>query len=234
VIGPVYNARGNCPKVYDTDLMQDGGHIRGWFVDDAQLLDGVAGVVILGGPMNVYEEDNYPFLALEDAFIKMVLREKIPFLGICLGAQLLAKACGAKVTKSDYKEIGWFEVDLTPEGKQDGLFRGLPHTIPVFQWHEDTFAVPDGGILLGTSALCRNQAFRVGDSAYGLQFHTEVTPDMVKAWAEKEGPNVDAKQIEEDGARLHTLFGKQARVIFTNFQRLLSSSAESRRQRDFS
>ena len=120
------------------------------------------GVVILGGPMNVYQEREYPFLKKEDLFIKDVLREEVPLLGICLGAQLLAKASGAEVSKSPYKEIGWYDVELTEEGRRDSLFRGLGPTLSVFQWHEDTFAVPDGGVLLATGTLCRNQAFRVG------------------------------------------------------------------------
>jgi len=184
-------------------------------------LDSVAAVVILGGPMNVYEEEKYPFLGSEDRFIKQVLREEVPFLGICLGAQLLAKACGAPVTKSPNREIGWFEVQLTEAGKRDGLFRGLPDTLAVFQWHEDTFAIPQGASLLATSALCRNQAFRKGKSAYGLQFHLEATPEMIRAWAKDEAL-LDLKGADGEGEEHRAdLLREQAGRVFENFRMLM-------------
>jgi GMP synthase-like glutamine amidotransferase len=100
------------------------------------------GVVILGGPMNVYEEQKFSFLRDEDAFLKKVIQERIPALGICLGAQLLAKACGAVVKRSPVKEIGWYPIKLTPQAKSDLLFSGLDDDLDVFQWHEDTFEIP--------------------------------------------------------------------------------------------
>ena len=90
-------------------------------------------------------------------------------------------------------------MQLTREGQQDDLFRGLGQTLSVFQWHDDTFAVPDGGILLATGRPCRNQAFKMGSCAYGLQFHMEVTADMVRAWSEEEGAAFDAGRMEEEG-----------------------------------
>ena len=104
--------------------------------------DGFTHIVLLGGPMNVYEEDRYPFLRGEDLFIKEAIQRGKHILGICLGAQLIAKALGAKVTKAPSKEIGWYEVSLTEEGCRDPLFASLPKTFPVFQWHEDTFEIP--------------------------------------------------------------------------------------------
>src|SRR4030067_731562 len=98
-------------------------------------LDDFTHIVILGGPMNVYEEDRYPFLREEDLFIKEAIQRGKTILGICLGAQLIAKALGAKVTKSLVKEIGWFDVSLTGAGLHDPLFSRLPETFPVFQWH---------------------------------------------------------------------------------------------------
>ena len=162
-------------------------------------LDGVEAVVCLGGPMNVYEEASFPFLKQEDALIRDIVRKQIPFLGICLGAQLLSKACGGKVYKAPAKELGWSNVTLTPEGAMDPLFQGTGQPFTVFQWHEDTFSIPEGGTLLATSARCRNQAFRVGSCAYGLQFHVEVTPDMVAAWT---AAHMQAHGRELDGAKL--------------------------------
>ena len=183
-------------------------------------LDSISGVVILGGPMNVYEEEAYPFLRSEEQFIKRVLVEEVPFLGVCLGGQLLAKSCEAPVTKSPHEEKGWFDVKLTAAGAHDNLFRGLPDSFPVFQWHEDTFAVPEGAALLAFAETCRNQAFRVGNAAYGLQFHLEVTPEMVESWAEKES-TIDAKLIARQGAKHWKQLEEQSAILLGNFQRLM-------------
>jgi len=145
-------------------------------------LDDFCAIVILGGPMNVYEEDRYPFLREEDLFIKEAIQRGKAVLGICLGAQLVAKALGAKVTKAPIKEIGWFDVSLTRAGSRDPLFSRLPETFPVFQCHEDTFDLPSAGELIATSNPILHQAFRYGENAYGLQFHLEVTEEMIHEW----------------------------------------------------
>jgi GMP synthase (glutamine-hydrolysing) len=195
-------------------------------------LDSAAGIVVLGGPMNVYEEEKYPFLKAEDTFIRMVLRKEIPFLGICLGAQLLAKACNAGVVKAPKAEVGWHEVRLTRDGRRDALFTGLPTTVTVFQWHEDAFVIPEGGVLLAMSELCRNQAFRVGSSAYGLQFHGEVTPTMVRGWMEKAAdglPGIDVKQINLESERLRDAYRSRGVTLATNFLRVIESAQRVRR-----
>jgi GMP synthase (glutamine-hydrolysing) len=147
-------------------------------------LDDFTHIIILGGPMNVYEEDRYPFLRKEDLFIKEAIQRGKFILGICLGAQLIAKALGAKVSKAPVKEIGWYDVSLTRIGSRDPLFSNLPKRFPVFQWHEDTFEIPKAGKLVATSSLVPHQAFRYGDNAYGLQFHLELTEDMIQEWME--------------------------------------------------
>jgi GMP synthase-like glutamine amidotransferase len=138
-------------------------------------------VIVLGGPMNVYEEDAHPFLGPETAFLREARDLGLPVLGICLGAQLIAKAAGAPVTKNAVEEVGWGTVEVTGEGAADPLFRSLPAELTVFQWHGDTFAVPEGGALLATGEACRNQAFRVGRS-WGLQFHLEAEREMIARW----------------------------------------------------
>jgi len=141
-------------------------------------------IVILGGPMNVYEEDQFPFLREEDLFIKESIQRGKSVLGICLGAQLIAKALGAKVTKAPAKEIGWYDVSLTKVGSHDPLFSRFPKSFSAFQWHEDTFDIPLAGKLIATSDSVPHQAFRYGENAYGLQFHPEVTEQMIRDWME--------------------------------------------------
>lgn len=191
-------------------------------------LGDVAAVMVLGGPMNVYEEKAYPFLKDEDRLIKQVLKEEIPFLGVCLGAQLLAKACGARVMKASQKEIGWYNVDLTAEGSRDRLFRGVVSPLSVFQWHEDTFDLPEEGKLLCRSDIVPNQAFRVGPCAYGLQFHIEVSHEMVETWMHGE-VSVDSEAILKQGLALRQTIDAQATTIFYNFRRLIESSARVKR-----
>ena len=145
-------------------------------------LNDISGLIILGGPMNVYETDRYLYLEMEDRLIKQVIEKDAPVLGICLGAQLIAKALGAKVIKNKEKEIGWYPLKITEEGSKDKLFRHCYTEEIVFQWHGDTFEIPEGGVHLAESSMCTNQAFRYRDNVYGLQFHIEVTPEMILEW----------------------------------------------------
>ncbi|MEK7274508.1 MAG: type 1 glutamine amidotransferase [Candidatus Desantisbacteria bacterium] len=175
-------------------------------------LEGISAVVIMGGPMNVYEEEKYPFLKKEDEFIRQVVQDELPFLGICLGAQLLAKACEARVEKASMEEIGFFEVSLTQEGRQDPLFKGVKSLLTVFQWHEDTFQIPKGGVLLARGLLCQNQAFRIGRNAYGLQFHPEVTYEMLEVWFEGKTTNILTEYRDRQ-----TQYNQQADQMYANF-----------------
>ncbi len=151
-------------------------------VPDGLDLDLAAGLIVLGGPMNVDETDRYPFLGPEVVWIRQAVQRRIPMLGICLGSQLLAKAFGARVYPNPVKEIGWYEVELTPPAAEDPLFAGCPVRPTVFQWHGDTFDLPPGATLLATAPLCRHQAFRVDPHAYGLQFHIEMTAELIESW----------------------------------------------------
>ena len=196
-----------------------------------QDLSGIQAVVCLGGPLNVYEEERYPFLKEENVFIQKVLEKKIPFLGICLGAQLLAKACGGKVSKNPVKEIGFSEIRLTTEGKKDKLFFDVVERMNVFQWHEDTFAIPQTGHWLAKSPACPHQAFRVGSSAYGLQFHVEITDKNIREWTEayfiQGNPTheIIKKQMLASYGRLKDNLNREALKIYTNFSRMISESA---------
>jgi GMP synthase-like glutamine amidotransferase len=177
-------------------------------------------IVSMGGPMNVYEDGGYPFLAEEVRFLSTALKANIPVMGICLGAQIIARACGAAVYRAPVEEVGWSTVTITEEGRRDTLFEGVPREIPVLQWHGDTFDVPEGGTLLATSAACPNQAFRVG-SALGLQFHLEVDNRLLADWF------ADSPRREEILARYEEVripFDETARRIYGRLAGLAGKS----------
>lgn len=145
---------------------------------------GHQGLLVLGGPMGVNDKAEYPYLSQVERLIGEAVAAGKPVLGLCLGAQLMASALGGKVFPNRTKEIGCYRVDLTAEGRADPLFAGMGPRVPVFQWHGDTFTLPEGAVLLATAPTCAHQAFRYGRNAYGLQFHLEVTPDIVAEWAD--------------------------------------------------
>jgi GMP synthase (glutamine-hydrolysing) len=144
-----------------------------------------AGLVVMGGPMNVDETDRYPNLAAEVGWIQAAVAARLPLVGVCLGAQLLAKSLGSRVFPNRVKEIGWYEVELLPAALDDPLLAGSHERETVFQWHGDTFDLPAGAVHLARSATCAQQAFRYGPNAYGLQFHLEMTAEMVADWLEE-------------------------------------------------
>ncbi len=193
-----------------------------------QMSDNIDAVIILGGPMNVYEEDKYSFLKAENEFIKKVLVKRIPFMGICLGSQLLSKACGATVVKSPVKEVGFFKVVLTRDGANDALFKGMDKEIDIYHWHEDMFNIPSGGKLLVTSDGCPHQAFCVAEVAYGLQFHVEVTDVSINEWAEEYiKSHADRKKemdkMMRDYRNKKEIFNKTADILYNNFLQIVNS-----------
>jgi GMP synthase (glutamine-hydrolysing) len=186
-------------------------------------------VVVLGGPMNVDEENRFPFLKPENDFIQKVLKSEIPFLGICLGSQLLAKAAGARVVKSPVKEIGWYQIQLTAEGKKDPLFNGFREGDPIYHWHGDMFQVPSNGHLLASAHGCPHQALKVGRNAYGLQFHVEVTDKSIKEWCDEycetdlPGRSDHAKAMMEDYWKYKKAFDAQAQRLYQNFMGIMNA-----------
>jgi GMP synthase (glutamine-hydrolysing) len=141
------------------------------------------GVVAMGGPMGAGDEADHPWLEAEKRLVREAVDAGRPFLGVCLGVQLLASALGARVYAADRPEVGLLEVELTAEGRQDPLFGGIDDRLVSLQWHGDTFELPDGATHLARSAQVPNQAFRAGECAYGVQFHLEVTGEMAREWA---------------------------------------------------
>jgi GMP synthase (glutamine-hydrolysing) len=170
-------------------------------------------IITMGGPMSVHDDVLYPLLKEEIGFLRKVIEGNVPLLGICLGAQLIARACDAPVEEASNREIGWKNVFITEEGKKDMLFQGIPGVMRVFQWHKDTFEIPEGATFLATGWDCENQAFRYRN-AFGLQFHVEVTRGMLSEWFEG-SPELD--QILEGYEEIEPDLITRARTIYSNF-----------------
>lgn len=173
-------------------------------------------VVILGGPIGAYDEQNYPFLVDELRLLESRLKADLPTLGICLGAQLIARALGANVYPGPYKEIGWSPLELSNEGIDSPLVHLAEANTAVFHWHGDTFDLPVGSIHLASSSKYQNQAFSWGESGLALQFHPEVTARNLERWfighaCEISGTSgVSIAQLREDTARYANQLESQA------------------------
>ncbi len=147
-------------------------------------------LVVMGGPMNIYEEDKYSWLAKEKKYIEKAITSKKAVLGICLGAQLIADVLGARVYKNSYREIGWHPVSLTPEAKNTAVFNGLPERFTAFHWHGDTFDIPAGAVRTAESKACPNQAFEYEKRVIGLQFHLESSDNSIAALTQNCGDEI--------------------------------------------
>lgn len=158
------------------DLHRDAG---------AQIsVDAADGFIFMGGPMSV--NDNLPYLRRELGIIASALAVGKPILGVCLGCQLIACALGVSIYPNAVKEIGWAPIHKTDAGRRDPLLSGLADSEPVLHWHGETFDLPAGATWLAYSENCSQQAFRYGSNVYGLQFHLEVTPEMIAEWSQAE------------------------------------------------
>jgi GMP synthase (glutamine-hydrolysing) len=142
-------------------------------------------IMVFGGSMHPDQDARHAWLEREESFLRDALEGAVPVVGVCLGAQMLARAAGAWVGPAPEPEIGWFDVELTAAGRDDPVLGVLPPRTEAFEWHSYTFAVPETATELARSALC-TQAFRAGSRAWGVQFHAEVTFPMVQAWTAEE------------------------------------------------
>lgn len=176
-------------------------------------------IVVLGGPMAVY--DNLSYLQREQELIRDAIKNQVPVLGICLGSQLVAQAAGGRVYRGSSKEIGWHKVSLSPAGR-DSLFAGIDGgEMRVFQWHGDTYDLPESAIVLAYSDLYP-QAFRIG-SAFGVQFHLEVDEGLIRSWmkeydAEVKTEKVDGRNILPSAGDIEALSTK-CQLVYRNFAR---------------
>jgi GMP synthase (glutamine-hydrolysing) len=156
-----------------------------WGTPPPRPIDDYGAIFVFGGAMHADQDESHPWLREENMLLQRVLDLRIPVLGVCLGAQLLAKAAHAPVRPAAQPEIGWTQVELTPEADEDPVFSGLPATFEAFQWHYYTYGLPNGAVELARSPVC-TQAFRLGSSAWGIQFHAEVTGPQVEDWLGEE------------------------------------------------
>jgi GMP synthase-like glutamine amidotransferase len=191
-------------------------------------------IVAMGGPMSVNDEAELPWLVDEKRLIADAVRAGTPYFGACLGAQLLASSLGARVYAGPAPEVGLMPVALTEAAGGDRLFAGLPPELPTFQWHGDTFELPEGSVLLASSPAYPHQAFRHGGLAYGIQFHLEVSQQLVREWAEVPeyaaalervlGPGALPRLVADFGVAAETL-AAHGRTLFERWLELASHRA---------
>ncbi len=190
-------------------------------------------VLAMGGPMGADDDADHAWLSDEKQLVREVVEDGRPFLGVCLGVQLLASALGARVHRMEGPELGLLPVELTAEGREHPLFEGVEDPFPSLQWHGDTFELPEGAVRLASSPAA-NQAFQVGERGFGIQFHLEVTPEMAREWAEvpeyraylaetldEERANAFLAELERRAEELHPT----ARQVFGNWLNLAGDAA---------
>lgn len=171
--------------VFDETATAAGHELERWSVPESGTPDPARNydaVMVFGGSMHPDEDERFDWLAREEEFLREVLAEKVPVFAVCLGAQMLARAAGATVGPASAPEIGWLDVGLTAAGETDPVLGSLPRQATVFQWHHYTFETPAGGVELARSEIC-TQAFRLAQRAWGVQFHPEITLQMLTDWS---------------------------------------------------
>jgi GMP synthase-like glutamine amidotransferase len=173
-----------------------------WGTPPPRPIDDYGAVFVFGGAMHADQDDHHPWLRDENFFIQRLLDLHVPMLGVCLGAQLIAKACHAPVGPAPEPEIGWCGIELTGDAAGDPLFGELPARFDGFQWHHYTYGIPAGGVELARSAVC-TQAFRLGDAAWGIQFHAEVTLRQIEGWIVEAGhePSCTPEELVAESER---------------------------------
>ena len=180
--------------VLDDAVLEAGHELDEWVVSASPAppapVEDYGAFLVFGGAMHVDQEDRHGWLGDERRLLQRLVADEVPVLGVCLGGQLLAKALHGHVRRLPSPEIGWIDVELTPEAAADPVFSGLPARFPSFQWHLYHFEEPDGAVPLARSERCL-QAFRAGSAAWGVQFHPEVTHASIEHWTRSYDPRED-------------------------------------------
>jgi len=170
-----------------------------WGTPIPEPLDSYGAVMVFGGAMHADQDEHHPWLREETLFLQRLLDLGLPTLGVCLGAQLLARAAHAPVMPAPEPEIGWLPVELTDEAVGDPVLGGLPQSFEAFQWHSYTYGLPAGAVELARSAVC-TQAYRLGSRVWGIQFHAEITGEQIESWSAEE-PDVPPPSMPVETAR---------------------------------
>jgi GMP synthase-like glutamine amidotransferase len=174
-----------------------------WYLDDATpAVTDFDALVVMGGPMGVDDEAQYPWLAAEKRLIKEAIDAGKIVLGICLGAQLIAQVLGAKVSRNPHREIGWFPLTLQTDPAQSPLENALPGGVEVFHWHGDTFELPAGARWLASSTACAHQAFSYGHNVFGFQFHLETTEASARALLHECADELDGSTFVQNAGEI--------------------------------
>jgi GMP synthase (glutamine-hydrolysing) len=174
------------PAAFEDELRSRGLDVTRVELDEGDALPDwreFPAIVVMGGPMGAYDETDHPWLAGEKRLLREAVDADVPVWGVCLGAQVLASALGARVYRGDEPEVGVLPVELTAAAAEDPVFGDAPPSFPTLQWHGDSFELPEGATLLASSPAYSHQAFRVGRS-YGLQFHIEVPLELAREWGD--------------------------------------------------
>jgi GMP synthase (glutamine-hydrolysing) len=220
--------------LFEKVVAERGDTLDRWVVANGEAVPGDPSlwdaVMVFGGAMHPDQDAEHPWLGREVDFIAEALSQGVPTIGVCLGAQLVARAAGAGVGPADRPEVGWFTVELSDDGACDPVVGVLPPRVDAFQWHYYTYGVPAGGIELARSASC-TQAFRLGESVWGVQFHPEVTESQIGSWLStdgfNEGVDVDrvAAETRERIAEWNGLGSQLCDAFLTAAERLASVAA---------
>ena len=217
--------------VFDEEVEAAGHALERWVVPlggTPQPPSAYDAILVFGGSMHPDQDAEYAWLEREAAFLTEALAGDVPVLGVCLGAQMLARAAGSWVGPSSTPEVGWFEIELTPEGREDPVLGTLAPRTESFQWHHYTYAVPEGGTELARSDA-NTQAFRVGRAAWGIQFHAEVTLPMLEDWVAEgaaELPTTPDDFLAQARARIPS-WNEQGRALSRAFLANASTSRQA-------